>query len=926
MSQLYPDLINNFPNDIDPNRKFQDVTSANKALVLQYYTYKEAGNDAAATDLLNTNPALKDTIVTAEMIQYIYDMNVSQQRFYLNDVQTYLVNLVKPKGYFSETTKYTKYDTVQYTVNGAIQSYMGAKVDIPIGTPPTNTTYFDPITLRGEKGASGTGLSVRGVWNSLDTYYVNDCVSLNNAMWYAIVENTNNAPNDLSTYWKKFADLPSPIRVSTTQPASQNVGDEWHQISDTDNSLAIKVKQADGSYVAKNVVSNASFITDANGNTVQGHIDNAAAHISTALHTRTGTVNNLAIPNGAKNLTFLATADIVEGDKWVVNGLTQNQSGSSLTFDQLLGNNLIALKVSGQTVQSGSGNPSPDNVRAMSGIGTLTVNGTDYAFPQTLYSLSDGTADEYEVVSGQGTKRIARILINDSFQFAVHSGAKQKNTFAFRVNSPLPFGGSEQLMSDTFSFVQKDTVFNNDLECISISATATTYLVIRILKSRLAGWQDSWTDAQKVSAFKTWFSANPVTVLYPLLTSQTISGTTTLPETISNVSAGGAVLSAKYLSGGTSVTAQLQNGEPLPGGLFKSGCWVTGVRLSDDGTQLFFRAGASTVPSIFGNGSDGDAVISGTVTLPVPVPHQSIVEKQYKSLTINAGAILKCAAHNAGLIIRVQGDCIIHGTIDQSGLAPKTNPQNNYPYPSQLVCGDGGDGGDSYNPRGSGTIIKGGRGMLKRAYGGGWSAGGAGGTASYSSTNGSQWSGGRGGDVTNITILDTSVFAGGSGYVASSGHSGVNGGGGQGGNFFYLSTAGGTGGTGAGGNGQKGTSAGGGSAGSGSGGGAGNYGGGVILIYVGGNVIIDGSIKCNGLNGGNGADALSSDLNYGGGAAGGGAGGGAIYIVYKGTYTNTGILQVNGGLKGNEGYWNGDNGVKATSGGIGSITAIQYTN
>ncbi|WP_195200644.1 hypothetical protein [Faecalispora jeddahensis] len=376
---------------------------------------------------------------------------------------------------------------------------------------------------------------------------------------------------------------------------------------------------------------------------------------------------------------------------------------------------------------------------------------------------------------------------------------------------------------------------------------------------------------------------------------------------------------------GSAVTAVLQNGEPVPGELFKAGCWVTGVRLSDDGTQLFFRAGASTVPSIFGNGSDGDAVISGTVTLPVPVPHQSIVEKQYKSLTINAGAILKCATFNAGLIIRVQGDCIIHGTIDQSGLAPKTNPQNNYPYPSQLVCGDGGDGGDSYNPHGSGTIIKGGRGMLKRAYGGGWSAGGAGGTASYSSTNGSRWSGGRGGDVTNITILDTSVFAGGSGYVASSGHSGVNGGGGQGGNFFYLSTAGGTGGTGAGGNGQKGTS-GGGSAGSGSGGGAGNYGGGVILIYVGGNVIIDGSIKCNGLNGGNGADALSSDLNYGGGAAGGGAGGGAIYIVYKGTYTNTGILQVNGGLKGNEGYWNGDNGVKATSGGIGSITAIQYTN
>lgn len=310
------------------------------------------------------------------------------------------------------------------------------------------------------------------------------------------------------------------------------------------------------------------------------------------------------------------------------------------------------------------------------------------------------------------------------------------------------------------------------------------------------------------------------------------------------------------------------------------------------------------------------------MTLPVPVPHQSIVEMQYKSLTINVGAILKCAAWNAGLIIRVQDDLTLHGTIDQSGLAPKTNPQNNYPYPSQLICGNGGNGGDSYNQYGSGTIIKGGRGMLKRPYGGGWSAGGAGGTASYSSENSSRWGGGRGGDVTNVTVSDTSVFVGGSGYVTSDGYNGVNGGGGQGGNFFYLSTAGGAGGTGPGGNGQKGTSKAG-SDGSGSGGGAGNYGGGVILIYVGGKVLIDGSIKCNGLNGGNGGDALSALLNYGGGAAGGGAGGGAIYIVHRGEYINTGILQVNGGIKGADGYWNGNMGNEAQDGGVGSITVIQ---
>ena len=358
------------------------------------------------------------------------------------------------------------------------------------------------------------------------------------------------------------------------------------------------------------------------------------------------------------------------------------------------------------------------------------------------------------------------------------------------------------------------------------------------------------------------------------------------------------------------VTAVLQNGEPVPGELFKAGCWVTGVRLSDDGTQLFFRAGASTVPSIFGNGSDGDAVISGTVTLPVPVPHQSIIEKHYKSLYINAGAILKAAAHNAGLIIRVQGDCTIHGTIDQSGLAPKTNLQNNYPYPVQLVCGDGGNGAaggpSQHYTSGSGWITdyagaSAGSKMLKRSYGGGYGAGGGGGS-------GKSGNGAAGGSSSGIYIDTDLIFIGGT-TVSGTATSGTHGGGGAGGRD--SAAYGGDGGNSAGANGGDGNAS---SWFNGGGGGAGNYGGGVILLYVGGNLIIDGNILCNGLNGGKGGTRnATSDYRSGAGGDGGGGGGGAIYIYHKGIYTNSGVLQVNGGTGGNVG-------------GVGSITVIQHTN
>ena len=313
------------------------------------------------------------------------------------------------------------------------------------------------------------------------------------------------------------------------------------------------------------------------------------------------------------------------------------------------------------------------------------------------------------------------------------------------------------------------------------------------------------------------------------------------------------------------------NHEILTGDEWHKGAMITVILSSEKAIEdrytgtAFFKGGAPSVPSIFGTGADGDAVISGTVTLPVEVPHQSIVEKNYKSLIINAGAILKCASWNAGLILRVKGDCTIHGTIDQSGMAPKTNPQNNYPYPAQLVCGDGGNGGDGEDGSGgngkSGGV--GGIGMLKRPYGGGYGAGG-GGTSSERDV------GGKGGDSTNITVDVQNIFVGGVSTVDTSRNPytyksspGTYGGGGSGApaegydNGYYL---GGNGGNGAGGTGGKGTS---GYRTSGAGGGAGNYGGGVMLLYVGGDLLIDGSILCNGLNGGNGGITANYDHHAG---------------------------------------------------------------
>ena len=296
----------------------------------------------------------------------------------------------------------------------------------------------------------------------------------------------------------------------------------------------------------------------------------------------------------------------------------------------------------------------------------------------------------------------------------------------------------------------------------------------------------------------------------------------------------------------------------------------------------------------------------------MPVPHQSVVEKQYNSILIEAGGTLTCDKPNAGLVLRCKGDCTIQGTIDQSGKAPKTNPDNNYDYPEELVCGKGGNGGNSRSLNAAG-----GTGMPGRPYGGGWGAGGAGGGASGSSRKP-----GAGGSTTEVTVetADEDLWIGGIGTSNTAGRPGVNGGGGSGAGDGARAGNGGTGAGATGGGGITSSNDGG-----GSGGGAGNYGGGIILLYVGGNLQLEGTMSCVGLQGGNGGTSSNQTAAMGSpGSGGGGGGGGAIYIVHNGTVSNSANLNVNGGQAGAGGYAPLGSSPSGVAGGLGSITIKQY--
>ena len=78
------------------------------------------------------------------------------------------------KGEWNGSTKYVKYNFVTYESNGLMQTFECLRDDTPLGTLPTNTTYWAPRVIRGEQGESGLGLTPRGIWNAGVQYYKDD--------------------------------------------------------------------------------------------------------------------------------------------------------------------------------------------------------------------------------------------------------------------------------------------------------------------------------------------------------------------------------------------------------------------------------------------------------------------------------------------------------------------------------------------------------------------------------------------------------------------------------------------------------------------------------------------------------------------------------------------------------------------------------
>lgn len=289
------------------------------------------------------------------------------------------------------------------------------------------------------------------------------------------------------------------------------------------------------------------------------------------------------------------------------------------------------------------------------------------------------------------------------------------------------------------------------------------------------------------------------------------------------------------------------------------------------------------ISSSFSSSADGDPII-----------------KNFSTLFISESLLVSPTNRCKGMLIFVDGDCTISGTLSMTAKGASSigqdasfnpiNPPNLGYYWNDIVFPS-----TSYI---SFVFVTGSAGSSNAA-----STTGSNGRSLQLLGSGSGYSGGGGSGGSGVA-----PNFGGSGSAGTSFSGGSAGGGGGSGSAFFGGHA--TLNGGAGGNGV-----------SGGGGGAGNPGGspnggegtgGLLILIVKGNLYIgpSGSIRSNGSNGGN---AIS--VNSGGG---GGSGGGVMYIYYGKSFTSSSSspsITVSGGI-GGEGSGSG---LKGGNGGTGSL-------
>lgn len=238
MSETYKSLqFTTFPEQIQAFVTMLNMAVSDANAVAGYQKAVQAGDNSLASQYYNQIPNASQKFIDATKINTLMDTCVALQKFYKADIEPYIeeqqtvwrdrINQFNYVGDYSASRQYEINNFITYSINGDTQVFICTQRP-PVGTPPTDGSYWRQLSIRGLQGESGENLSFRYAWKSDEIYYPEDVVVYDNVVWGCVVQNTNQTPQSGSTYWQSIY---SPQQVvypfSTTQPTNMQVGYLW---------------------------------------------------------------------------------------------------------------------------------------------------------------------------------------------------------------------------------------------------------------------------------------------------------------------------------------------------------------------------------------------------------------------------------------------------------------------------------------------------------------------------------------------------------------------------------------------------------------------------------------------------------------------------------------------------------------------------
>ena len=233
-------IISTFPQQVDVINEFLDITVDDSVLLTEFQNAIRSGALSLANSILIQIENYDKKIVNASRLNEMRSAILAMEQFYGTDIEPYLdakqiewqgiIDRFSYQGDYNGSTQYAINNIVKYSSLGLEKLYICTEIP-PIGTLPTNTSYFRVFTIRGEKGASGTGSTFDFEWDSGYPYNVNTIVVYENKWWNCSVANTNQTPSDGSSYWSLVLDVTQPnFPVQADEPIGQGIGELWFQV------------------------------------------------------------------------------------------------------------------------------------------------------------------------------------------------------------------------------------------------------------------------------------------------------------------------------------------------------------------------------------------------------------------------------------------------------------------------------------------------------------------------------------------------------------------------------------------------------------------------------------------------------------------------------------------------------------------------